>query len=375
MKYVDQIVGFFILLAILALVASLVFIGITQRWFAKNYYFKSTFNSGFGLKSGMAITLKGFEIGKISKVFLDPEEKQVNVEFYIYDEYYEHTVFENSVLQLAVSPIGLGNSLIFHPGKVEGAPRPALEEWSYIPSNQSSEGKEILRRDVGLASSGDALGDLVSSIGPLIKELEPTLININETLISINDAFIGTKKSKIGQIIYDLSDIVATMDRAVAGTDTGPVGNILTNASEISDTFNEKISKEFEKVGTILTSINNIMASIDTLAADPKGLLIDLIDPKGSVKTLLDDGNVLFDDIEEMMDSVRSIIDELENVAKFITGLTPQISGLIEQGKQTLDKGKDVLEAVANNPLLSGGISKEREQPTTYQSYRDEDFE
>lgn len=375
MKFVDQIVGFFILLAIIALAASLVFIGISQRWFAKNYYFRSKFNSGFGLDRGMSITLKGFEIGKISKVMLDPEEKYVNVEFYIYEEYYEHTVFENSVLQLSVSPIGLGNSLIFHPGKVEGAPRPAIEEWSYIPSNQTQEGKEILKRDVGLAATGDALGDLVSSVGPLIKELEPTLININETLVSINEALIGTKKSKIGQILYDIGDIAATLDRVVNGTDTGPVGNIVMNTSDLSNTLNEKINLEFEKVGTILAGVDNIIASIDSLTADPTGLVVDLIDPKGSIKTLLDDGNVLFEDIEEMVDSVRKIIDELESVAKFITGLTPQISGLIEQGKQTLDQGQDVLEAIANNPLLSGGISKEREQPTTYQSYRDEDFE
>ncbi|MBN2444285.1 MAG: MCE family protein [Spirochaetales bacterium] len=375
MKFVDQIVGFFILLAIIALTASLVFIGISQRWFAKNYFFVSKFNSSSGLTRGMSITLKGFEIGKINTVALDPVKQVVNVEFYIYDKYYEDTVFENSVLQLAVSPIGLGNSLVFHPGKSTGeAKRPALEEGSYIPSNQTDEGKEILKRDVGLASTGDALGDLVSSIGPLIKGLEPTLINVNTTLVAINDAFNGTRKTKIGQIIYDVGSIVSTMDKVVKGSDTGPLGNMVMNASGITDTLSEKISTEFNKIDTILTSVDNIMANLDILVADPKGIVVDLIDPKGSIKTLLDDGNVLFTDIQEMVNSVRRIIDELESVAKFITGVTPQISGLIEQGKETLNQGQDVLEGLKNNPLLSGGITKEREQPTTYQSYRDEEF-
>ena len=376
MKFVDQIVGFFILLAIIALVACLVFIGISQRWFAKNYFFKSKFNSSSGLSSGMSITLKGFEIGKISKVVLDPVVKEVNVEFYIYDTYYEHTVFENSVLQLSVSPIGLGNSLVFHPGKAEGeALRPALEEWSFIPSNQTEEGKEILKRDVGLASSGDALGDLITSVGPLLSELEPLVNNMNTTLVELNDGLAGTKKTKFGQIMYDIGEITESLDRAMKGNDTGPIGQIMTETSELATTLNEQITLELKKFGTILTSTDNMMANLDNMFADPTGLLVELIDPKGSLDSIIDDGNVLFEDLEEMMDSIRIIIDELESVAKFITGLTPQISGLIEQGKETLDEGQDVLEALANNPLLAGGISEEREQPTTYQSYRDEDFE
>ena len=52
----------------------------------------------------------------------------------------------------------------------------------------------------------------------------------------------------------------------------------------------------------------------------------------------------------------------------------PQIVGLLEQGRTTLDQGQDVLEALKNNPLLRGGVPDRREQQTTFQSYRDEEF-
>jgi len=379
MKLVDKIVGVFILFSILALFAGLVFIGISQRWFRKNYYFRSTFESGAGLNTGMPIKLKGFEIGKLSKISLDPSIKSVNIEFYIYEEYYENTVFENSVLQLAVSPIGLGTNLVFHPGKKEGPPSPPIKEWSVISSNQTVEGKEILKRDVGIAGTGESLGDLVSSIGPLMKQLEPTLLNVNTTLVSINDALQGTKNSKIGQILFDIEDILSQVSGQARGRKEGHVGNILKNVSSISNTLDVQIREELKRIDDIFINLSSITTNIDKITKSPKGLLVDLFDPKGSLKTLFDDNNVLFNDIEEMIDSVKEIINELETIAEFITGSTPQISGLIEEGKQTLNQSQLVLTKLKNEGgmalLFGSGTPKRREQATTYQSYRDEDFE
>jgi len=38
-RYADQLVGVFLLLAVLAIAVILVFLGINQRWFAKDYQF------------------------------------------------------------------------------------------------------------------------------------------------------------------------------------------------------------------------------------------------------------------------------------------------------------------------------------------------
>ncbi|MBN1698133.1 MAG: MCE family protein [Spirochaetales bacterium] len=374
-KYIDKVVGLFILISVLTLAALLVFIGISQRWLKKNYYFKSKFESGSNLEVGMPIKLKGIEIGKLSRIELDPLERIVNVDFYIYEEYYKHTVYENSVLQVSVSPIGFGTSLVFHPGKFEGPPRPELQEGAYIPSNQTKEGQEILMRDVGAAGTGESVGDLIASVAPLLKQLEPTMLNINQTLVSINDAIMGTKKSKLGKLLFDVDDLVSNVDSIITGKDKGPVGNIITNVSSISDTLDGQVDQEMKRIDGILKNVEAISLQVSTMTADPKGLIVDLVDPKGSLKTLLDDNNVLFNDIEEMLESVKEIIREMEKVAKFITGVTPQISGILEEGKKTLDQGQDVLEALKNNPLLSGGITAERKQPTTYQSHRDDEFE
>ena len=56
-RFADQLVGAFLLAAVLAVAVILVFVGINQRWFAKNYQFRSRFDSAGGLSVGMPIDL------------------------------------------------------------------------------------------------------------------------------------------------------------------------------------------------------------------------------------------------------------------------------------------------------------------------------
>ena len=68
MRFADQIVGVFVLLALVGIAVMLVFIGINQRWFARNYHFTSSFKTADGISAGMPIMMKGFAIGKVVKV-------------------------------------------------------------------------------------------------------------------------------------------------------------------------------------------------------------------------------------------------------------------------------------------------------------------
>ena len=85
-RFADQVVGIFVLAAIVAVAIVLILIGVNQRWFARNYSFTSEFSSGAGLSVGMPVSLKGFDIGKISSMRLN-EQSEVDVRFYIEDTY------------------------------------------------------------------------------------------------------------------------------------------------------------------------------------------------------------------------------------------------------------------------------------------------
>jgi len=64
-RYADQIVGFFVILSLLAFGTVLILLGVNQRWFAKDYYFRSVFSSSANIAPGTPILMKGFQVGKI----------------------------------------------------------------------------------------------------------------------------------------------------------------------------------------------------------------------------------------------------------------------------------------------------------------------
>jgi phospholipid/cholesterol/gamma-HCH transport system substrate-binding protein len=335
-RFAHQIVGIFVLLAILAVGAILILLGINQRWFAKDYYYWSIFKSAGGLSVGMPIQLKGFEIGKISAISLT-KDNLVEIEFFIMDTYYDK-VLPNSVLELSTNPLGLGGGMSLHPGK---GPAEPLPEFSYIPSMDLEEGKDLVRRGlVDRPAGGDPIGEVIASIGPILVQVDSTLLSIEE--------------------------MVDSLDSSIKGEGPGPLAGVLT---ELETTATQ--------VNRVLDDLESAAANINRLSegmTDPTGLAKKLLDPKGSVATFLDDDNKLYDQIVQSVEDLDKIIDELREFVAFVNTTQPQIYGILEKGKVTLDQGRDVLEAVKNNPLLRGGIPERLQQPTTFQSFRDEDF-
>ena len=114
-RFADQIVGIFVLVAIVCVAVILISIGGQSAVVRQELPLHEPFLSGDGLSSGMPIMLKGFEIGRISRISLNAQN-QVDVRFYVQDTYYDR-VKPNSVLELTSSSIGLGAVAPIPPGQ------------------------------------------------------------------------------------------------------------------------------------------------------------------------------------------------------------------------------------------------------------------
>ncbi|MFW6228482.1 MAG: MlaD family protein, partial [Alkalispirochaeta sp.] len=177
-KYAQQVVGIFVLVAAVALVAVLVSMGANQRWFALDYDYHSIFPSADGISNGMAIRYKGFEIGRVTGLGLT-EDDLVRVDFYIQDTYHEKVV-PNSILQLQSNPIGLGGGLVFHQGRGDDEPLPAD---SLIPSADSVEGQAIIAADaVIMPAGGDSITRISAQVEPVLKNVNTLLVSVDQTL-------------------------------------------------------------------------------------------------------------------------------------------------------------------------------------------------
>ena len=385
-RFADQIVGIFILLSLTALVAILILMGANQRWFARNYYFESRFSSANGLSVGMPITLKGFEIGKVSKISLN-QGNLVDLEFYVFDTFYEK-VKKNSVLELATNPLGLGGGLRFHPGLDTGSP---LEESSFIPSLDQEEGKRLVEAKlVDIPVSGDAINAILGRIGPVLEGVNTTLLTINNLMDTVTGTIRGTMPGPIADImagaIVTVTNVNSTIDTVGSTLDSvstsidstiGNVNTVVAGVNTLIGDINVEIQDLLAQIDVLMESVHTITGNLEMTTAgltDPTGLITKLLDPKGSIATLLNDNNALFDQINKILGGVNDTIGQFREFSQYINSTSPQISGILEQGRVALDKGKDVLEGIKNNPLIKGGITETKAQPSTFQSYRDDEF-
>jgi phospholipid/cholesterol/gamma-HCH transport system substrate-binding protein len=370
-RFAEQIVGLFVLLALISTAVVLIFIGINQRWFAKNYSFTSTFTSADGLSAGMAIAFKGFEIGKISRISLN-RDNTVDVHFSVEDVYYDR-VKPDSILELTSSPIGLGTSLKFHPGKNDLAPLP---EDSRIFSYDSEEGKKLVADGkVDIAKDADVIGSVIGQLNPLLNEARQTIAEIRRVAGSVNAAFQGTG-GPVGTMVTDLSGTPARVNKAVDDI-TVRVNAILAKIDEVSTNLTDITVKADGVIGDLSTNLDAISKNLTVMTADlsnTQGLVKRLLDPKGSVDTILNDSNELYNQVDNALKSANSIIAQIKGFVEFINSTRPQVSSILEKGSDTLSTAKDVLEAAKNNPLLKGGVPATTQQAAPVSGYRDENF-
>ena len=370
-RFADQIVGFFVLAAIVGVAAVLILIGVNQRWFAKNYGFRSEFGSATGLNVGMPISLKGFEIGKISSISLN-DQNAVDVRFTIEDTYYNR-VKPDSVLELTSSPIGLGVTLKFHSGKNTLAPVP---EGSFIPSLDSQEGQRLVAAGkVDIPRDADVIGSVIAKLNPVLDETRLTIAEIRHVADTLNVALNGGG-GPMGTMVSDLSRTPGKVNAAVDDINT-KVSAVLDKVAVISDNINAVSVQTRGVIGDLSTNLDAISQNLKEMTGSLKntqGLAKRLLDPSGSLDTFLNDSNELYNQVDSALKNVNEVTRQLKSFAEFINGTRPQVTSILEKGSDTLTSAKDVLEAAKNNPLLRGGVPTRGSPGAPMSSYRDENF-
>ncbi|MCL2806352.1 MAG: MlaD family protein [Treponema sp.] len=305
-RYSDQIVGTLVILGLAILIFTIFMLGKSQRWFVKDYQYKTYFSSAQGLSQNMAIQYKGFTIGHVKKISL-AEDNKVEVLFTIFEEHVQR-VRVGSLVEAQISPLGLGNTFLFHPGLGEDL----LPEGSVIPEVNSIEAKFIIT--TGLASRPDSTTD---DINVILNQARLLLENLNTALSGTDNA----RALPLGQIIENV-------ERATAG--------LAVIADDLSVQLNP--------------ILDNIEVVTDRMS-----------DPQGTLMAFLDSNGLFYSSLEQVLASLAGVIDSLDKTAEFLPSQLPQIAVLVSQLNVTLNSVQDVLTAIANNPLLRGGIPEHRE--------------
>ncbi|MDR1251428.1 MAG: MlaD family protein [Treponema sp.] len=335
-RFADQIVGLFLILALVSVVFIIIMLGRSQRWFAKDYAFSTVLASAAGLSKNMPVQYKGFTIGNVKDFYLNGDD-EVEVIFLIHELYLDR-VKRGSMVELMVSPVGLGNQFLFHAGKGTEI----LAAGDFVPAVGSAQARAFIQQGLANQPYHD------DSISLLMNRASTTMDDINKLVVQITDAFQGNNDTAIGQI-------VGGVNRTIAGAETLP-GTIDKTAAEL------------------LKDIDDLKARIDPILAEVNAFTSKLNDPDGLVYTVLDTDEAVYTNLVSSLNSVSSILENLDRTAAFVPSQLPQIAGLIMDLRVTIKTAEDVLIALTNNPLLRKGIPQRVETQSSGTSPRDIQF-
>jgi phospholipid/cholesterol/gamma-HCH transport system substrate-binding protein len=343
-RFAEQIVGLFVLTSVLLVCAALILIGINKRWFRDDLIYNSQFISAKGMRVGMSVTLKGFKIGEL-KTFNLNEDNMVDTTFVIYEEYLKK-IIENSVIEVQVSPIGLGSSMLFYPGIEEGQ---LLPEGSMIYSTHFIEGRKLVKEGkVDKGSSGDP-------IDTVLKDADEMILSLNSVLIDIDEILLGFNPGPIGEILIGIETMLPEINSVI--------GNV-------NDSTLPKLDSSLADVNKITRSIAVLTSEMESI----EGIISQVLDPESSIATLLNDDKVLFNQIFTILDEIHKSMIQVRELTEYFNGMSPEISALVEGTGSAIKEAEKVLQGIKNNPLLRGGIEEEKPQDSVSASVRDGEF-
>ncbi|MBP5284148.1 MAG: MCE family protein [Treponema sp.] len=271
-RYADKVVGFFSLLALAGVILLVFFVSAKQNWFAKKNFYYTIFDSGSGVTVGMDLTYKGFSVGKVQKINL--EGKMVRVDYYILAEYADY-VHEGSLVELIISPIGLGSTFVFHPGRGEGL----MESGREIYRSNSYFGRKIIDEKLNIIwNTTDSVGVLMSKVSTLVD-------NLNRITYSLGNAFEGKGKAPVTQLVLSINEILKNLSELTEGlsnTDgaipkllgekfTADISGILSNLDALTVNLAEISGDAEPKIDSALTELNTTIIELNDVLKGLKG--------------------------------------------------------------------------------------------------------
>ena len=328
-RFADQIVGGLIILALAIVIFVIFMLGSSQRWFSRDYHYKSYFTSASGLSQNMAVQFKGFTIGHVTTIRL-AEDDRVEVRFTVYDTYVDR-VRQGSLVEVLISPIpGIGNQFVFYPGTgTEPVP-----EGEIIPSVNSSEGKRLLATGLAMRPERD------DSINNIMNRAGTLLTTLNETLIELQ----GSGNSDLGRAVRNMEQSTANLSRTI-----------------------DELPKE------LMASLTGLIAQIDPVLENLNRFSASLANPDGTVMAVLESDEI-YAGLTDSLASISATLRNLEKTSEFIPAQLPQVAVLLADLHTTLKTAEDVLVALTNNPLLKRGVPEHQETRAGGSRPRDLEF-
>ncbi len=267
-KHIEKIVGVFLTLVILIVVALVVLIGRERRWFEQQYEYSTEFWRGEGLNPGLVVSIKGIQIGEVKSVFLN-EENWIEVRFNVYEEYSER-IRKDSVAKLR-SPLIGSKVLEIIPGGKDQLP---LENGSYIWSEDMDEGIRILK-EKAKEEKPDQLTRILQNVETLTENLSDTEGNLEQSLAKMRELLnmLSSEDGSFAKTLANINRITSSIENK-----EGSIGKLLYDNYEL-----------YDNIISIMNKLDMIMTDIQTLSGT-------IAETSPEIKAAIEQANVTMDE-------------------------------------------------------------------------------
>ncbi len=274
-----QIVGWFVLVPILAFVGVLVLVAQSENLFEEKYRIATVLSEGYGLKPGKQVMLLGIQVGQVSKVEVT-EQNDAKVTMEILKKY------QDKIRQNSVAKIGKSGGFVGEPQieiTVGNKSKPVVEDGGHIESEEPFN-----------------IAEVMTEIRPLVETVKKTLVRVEEITQDVQ-ATVKTGHETLSHVREAATRLPA----------------ILENVKETTATVREATLSTTEQLPAIAASVR---ASVDRAGAavqDVKATTGKLPGMVDSVRGAVDSVKALTEDVSPLL---RSAQGTMEDVSDIVTG-------------------------------------------------------
>jgi phospholipid/cholesterol/gamma-HCH transport system substrate-binding protein len=332
----ERIVGIFVILVSMLLMATLVVIGRGKDWFENYITYTTSFKESYNLQENAAVKLFKADIGEVRHITL--EKDRVRVRLAILEKYASR--IRQDAVAVVESPTLIGSEYV---SIIPGSPQaPLIPEQGEIPSREKRSLDDILTEfevektaKLVVAAIQDMttlLGNLRNPEGPL----QASLQNIERT------------SANIEQIVADLKE------------GRGPMGTLLK-----SENLLQQVLSNIEQLGAVLDNINRAAVKA------PKAM--DLVNENlktynavgQSLQSRVDQARAALITIQKSTDALQVILDNIKQGSTQVPRITTSFRDGVDEIRVGVEEINRVVTSMQRSPLIRGNLPPDPELQAT----------
>jgi len=265
--------------------------------FSGSNKFYAVYKSVEGLTVSKPVLVNGFQIGRVSKMQLQPDGR-TTVEFKIDPQY---NIPKNTLAKLESTDLLGSKAIVFEMGN----------------SKVNAEDGDILQADIQ--------GSLAESLQPIQKKAENLISKMDSSLAAINKILNPDFQKNVDRSFLSIANSLETLEGttkkidALVGSQSGHINEIMTNAQAVSDNLKTStshlntIAGNFETFSNDLShsNIKQTMDNANKAVADLQAAIDKVNNGHGSLSLLLNDDQ-LYKNLDQASSNLNSLFIDLK---------------------------------------------------------------